>query len=59
MKNTTFSDIDGTVADLTHRLKMIERSDRKAWNAFFDARGDNAPHDDIIGLMANVPLRAD
>ena len=35
-------DIDGTIADLSHRLHYIQ-STPKEWDAFFDAMGDDAP----------------
>jgi hypothetical protein len=50
-RDVIICDIDGTVADLTHRLPLIERSGRKDWNAFFDACGEDTPHDDIIRLL--------
>lgn len=37
-------DIDGTVADLTHRLHHIQREHGpKDWDSFFSACGDDAP----------------
>lgn len=36
-------DIDGTVADLTHRLHHIQGDGLKDWDSFFAACGDDAP----------------
>lgn len=60
-------DIDGTLADLTHRLHHIQpplRADGqygpKNWDAFFDACGDDKPIPHMIGicrdLMASAPV---
>jgi len=42
-------DIDGTIADLTHRLPHIQKMP-KDWDAFFDACGDDTPIQHIIDL---------
>ncbi len=42
-------DIDGTLADLTHRLHYVQDSQRD-WKAFFDAMPDDAPIEPIIWL---------
>lgn len=42
-------DIDGTIADLTHRLHHIE-GDKKDWPAFFDACEHDAPIPHILDL---------
>jgi phosphoglycolate phosphatase-like HAD superfamily hydrolase len=52
---TIICDIDGTIADLTHRLHYIE-GDSKDWEAFFKACVDDKPFDDIIDLLVSVSL---
>jgi phosphoglycolate phosphatase-like HAD superfamily hydrolase len=42
-------DLDGTLADLSHRLPLIQK-DPKDWDAFFAACGDDAPISHIIGV---------
>jgi hypothetical protein len=49
-------DIDGTLADITHRLHFIEGSP-KNWDAFFDACEDDIPIIAICDLVAS--LRSD
>lgn len=46
MKTIIF-DLDGTLADITYRLKYIE-GDEKDWDAFFDAVGDDKPIEEIV-----------
>lgn len=46
-KKDVIVDIDGTVADLTHRLKYIQQ-DPKDWNSFFGNMANDVPiHDNI------------
>lgn len=42
-------DIDGTIADLSHRLHFIEDKPSD-WKAFFTACGDDKPIQDVIDL---------
>lgn len=42
-------DIDGTLADLTHRLHFIQQ-EPKNWDAFFAACSDDSPITHVIGL---------
>lgn len=42
-------DIDGTIADLSHRLPHIQK-DPKDWDAFFDACADDLPIRHIIDV---------
>lgn len=58
-------DIDGTLADLTHRLHHIsgEFDDHgmtkpKDWNSFFDACGDDAPICHMIDLCRTLATHA-
>lgn len=46
-------DIDGTIADATHRLHHIT-GEKKDWPAFFDACVDDAPIEHIIGLVETL-----
>jgi hypothetical protein len=49
---TIICDIDGTIADLTHRLHHINTpGQRKNWDAFFEACPQDKPHKDIINLL--------
>lgn len=42
-------DIDGTIADLTHRLHFIQKSP-KDWAGFFAAAGDDKPIPEVIAV---------
>lgn len=44
-------DIDGTIADLTHRLKYINDTPKKDWNRFFAEVGKDAPIAHMRTLM--------
>jgi phosphoglycolate phosphatase-like HAD superfamily hydrolase len=46
-------DIDGTIADATHRLHHIQK-DPKDWPAFFDACVDDKPIQHIIDLARRL-----
>lgn len=44
-------DIDGTIADLSHRLHFIKGEPPKDWEAFFDAMDEDSP---IKGMKSLV-----
>lgn len=46
-------DIDGTLADLTHRLPHIQKQP-KDWPAFFAACPDDAPIEHVISLARDL-----
>ena len=46
-------DLDGTIADLTHRLPHIQKTP-KDWDAFFAACPDDKPIPHIITLAADL-----
>lgn len=48
-------DIDGTLADLTHRLPHIQK-DPKDWGSFFAACADDAPIYHIIKLAIDIDI---
>lgn len=52
---TYIFDIDGTIADLSHRLPHIQK-DPKDWPAFFAACGDDTPIDHTIWLAHDLSL---
>jgi hypothetical protein len=49
-------DIDGTIADATHRLHFIEGA-KKDWNGFFNACGQDAPIQHVIEVIRGLDLR--
>jgi hypothetical protein len=49
-KSVVVCDIDGTIADLTHRLHYIKNKP-KDWNKFFDQCQFDAPFGDICYLL--------
>lgn len=51
MTNCYVFDIDGTIADCSHRIHHIENKD---WRAFFAACGDDTPIIHIIGLARDL-----
>src|SRR6185437_285247 len=53
MKDCYVFDIDGTLADLTHRLHFIQR-DPKDWNAFFAAASRDKPIMPICDLARRI-----
>jgi hypothetical protein len=51
MANKVFlCDIDGTIADIGHRLKFIQ-SDKPDWDAFFAACPEDKPIPEVIELL--------
>lgn len=52
---TYIVDIDGTLADLSHRLHFIQQ-EPKQWDAFCDACGDDAPIHDVIDVVRQIGL---
>jgi phosphoglycolate phosphatase-like HAD superfamily hydrolase len=46
-------DLDGTLADLTHRRHLVE-GEVKDWDAFFAACSDDAPIEHALDLLANL-----
>jgi len=46
-------DIDGTLSDPSHRLHYVQR-DPKDWRAFFDAMGEDAPHQSVCEFARAV-----
>ena len=43
-------DLDGTIADLGHRLPLIQR-EKPDWDGFFAACSGDAVHDEIVALI--------
>lgn len=50
---TVISDLDGTLADIDHRLHWIHR-DEPDWTAFFLACGDDAPIANTITVVRTL-----
>lgn len=48
-------DIDGTIADIGHRLHFI-RDGKKDWDGFFAAAKDDAPVENVIVIVNNLAL---
>jgi hypothetical protein len=46
-------DLDGTIANLDHRLHYIQK-EAKDWRGFFAAVGDDSPIEPIVTLMRNL-----
>jgi phosphoglycolate phosphatase-like HAD superfamily hydrolase len=55
MNDCYLFDIDGTVADCSHRLHHIEKSP-KDWDAFFQACDEDSPIEHICDLVRIVSL---
>lgn len=55
MKPVYVFDIDGTIADCSHRLHLIE-GDTKDWRAFFAKCGDDAPIPHILQLVSSLAV---
>lgn len=56
MKNTIICDIDGTIADLTHRLHYVRPSEgqRKNWAAFHACVAADTPHWDVQEILYSL-----
>jgi len=59
MKNVIICDIDGTIADVRHRLPYIQNEDgskrsKPDWAAFHAACVDDLPFDDVIEVVNNL-----
>ena len=46
-------DLDGTLADISHRLHFIE-GNKKDWDAFYDACSEDIPIKKTISLLINL-----
>jgi hypothetical protein len=44
-------DLDGTLADCTHRLHHVREGRRKNWDAFFAACHLDEPHEVVVALV--------
>ena len=54
MKKHLIVDIDGTIADLSHRLHHINGSSRKDWDAFFAACKYDRVHVDVVTIIKDL-----
>ena len=52
---TVVVDIDGTIADITHRLPYVKNK-KKDWKTFFDLCDKDSPIPDIIQLVKDLYL---
>lgn len=50
-------DLDGTLADLTHRLPYI-KSDKPDWDGFFEACDEDEPIPEMVLLNRTIAARA-
>jgi phosphatidate phosphatase APP1 len=53
MSRVFISDIDGTIANCSHRLHFIQNG-RKDWTGFFEACGRDEPIVDVIELLQRL-----
>jgi len=44
-------DLDGTLADGTHRLHHIHPKETRNWDAFYEKVAEDTPHKDVISLV--------
>lgn len=58
MKDIVLFDLDGTLADLTHRLHHIQK-DPKDWGAFFAACDQDKPIQHIIDIFNDLSSNHD
>jgi uncharacterized HAD superfamily protein len=52
MKTAIICDIDGTLADATHRLHHIQGEGKKDWDSFFKAMDEDGCHENIHALVS-------
>lgn len=50
-------DIDGTLADIAHRLHFIRSEGKPDWDSFFDACGSDEPITPVVALTACLSAR--
>lgn len=50
MNTTVIFDIDGTLANIEHRIQWV-RTSPKNWKAFNQAMTNDVPHDDIVWML--------
>lgn len=48
-------DIDGTVADLRHRLHFIQ-GEKKDWDAFYSHAGEDSPIESVINVINSLAI---
>ena len=53
MKSLILFDLDGTLADNSHRQHLLS-SDKKDWDAFFDAQRNDTPNKPIVTLYRTL-----
>lgn len=51
MKFNAIIDLDGTCSNAEPRKHLIDGSQKKDWDAFYDACDTDEPHEDIKGLV--------
>ena len=52
-------DLDGTLADIRHRVHFVRERKPRDWKAFFAACGEDAPNQPVIDTMARLAMHAD
>lgn len=52
-------DLDGTLADITHRIHYIREQKPRDWRAFFAACADDAPNRPVIHTMRRLSFTSD
>lgn len=50
MKKAIVFDIDGTLADISHRVHYLE-GEKKDWDSFYDAMGDDKPIEGVMAIL--------
>lgn len=54
LSRTYIVDIDGTLADIEHRLPFINSTNPKNWDAFFEACDGDKPIQDVIDVVRAI-----
>lgn len=55
MRKAIIVDVDGTIADITHRLHFVKRPSKdRDYPAFFDAMGKDKPKKDVIEIIEKL-----
>ncbi|UTW54814.1 HAD family acid phosphatase [Kordiimonas sp. SCSIO 12610] len=55
MKPLVIFDIDGTLADISHRRHFV-MGDNQNWAAFFKEMGDDTPNKPVVGLYQTLTV---
>lgn len=57
LQDAIIFDMDGTLADCSHRLHFVERAGKKDWERFFAGCSEDTPRLEILRLAQELSLK--